>query len=164
MYSKILVPLDGSKFGERAIPQAEEIGQATKAEIILFQVVQNPIRSVPIAAGQKEETKATQEATDKAGAYLEKVASPLKAKGLKVRCDIAVGETTGAILKKAHKEDVDLIVMSTHNESDLYKLVVGSVAEKVLLGTKRPVLLVKPEKVAIAHHVDEQEAIGKRSA
>ena len=75
-----------------------------------------------------------------------------------------MGEPTGEILRKAHKEDVDLIVMSTHNEGDLYKLVVGSVAEKVLLGTKRPVLLVKPEKVAIAHHVDEQEVIGKRSA
>ena len=157
MYSKILVPLDGSKFGERAVPQAEEIGQATKAEIILFKVVQNPIRSVPIAAGQKEETKATREVIDKAGAYLEKVASPLKAKCIKVRCDIAVGEPTPAILKKAHKENVDLIVMSTHNEGELYKMVVGSVAEKVLLGTKRPVLLVKPEKVAIAHHVDEQE-------
>ena len=161
MYTKILVPLDGSKFGERAIQHAEEIGQSTKAEIILFQVVQNPIRSVPIAAGQKEETKATQEVTNKAGAYLEKVAAPLRAKGIKVRCDIAVGEPKGAILKKAHKEDVDLIVMSTHNEGDLYKLVVGSTAEKVLLGTKRPVLLVKLEKVQIAHHVDEQEAVGR---
>ena len=159
MYCKILVPLDGSKFGERAVQQAEEIGQCMKAEIILFKVVQNPIRSVPIAAGQKEETKATQEVIDKAGAYLEKVASPLKAKGIKVRCDIAVGEPTPAILKKAHKENVDLIVMSTHNEGELYKMVVGSVAEKVLLGTKRPVLLVKPEKVQIAHHVDEQEVI-----
>ena len=159
MYSKILVPLDGTKFAERAVQQAEEIGQATKAEIILFQVVQNPIRSVPIAAGQKEETKAMKEAEDKAGTYLEKVASPLKAKGIKVRCDIVRGEPKGEILKKAHKENVDLIVMSTHNEGELYKIVVGSVAEKVLLGTKRPVLLVKPEKVQIAHHVDEQEVI-----
>ena len=162
MYSKILVPLDGTKFAERAVQQAEEIGQATKAEIILFQVVQNPIRSVPIAAGQKEETKATQEEIDKTDAYLQKVASPLKAKGIKVCCDIAVGEPTGAILKKAHKEDVDLIVMSTHNEGDLYKLVVGSIAEKVLLGTKRPVLLVKPEKVHIVHHVDEQEVFERK--
>jgi nucleotide-binding universal stress UspA family protein len=161
MYSKILVPLDGSEFGERAIQHAEEIGQATKAEIILFQVVQNPIRSTPIAAGQKEETKVMKEVEDKAGAYLERVASPLKAKGIKVRCNIAVGEPKGEILKKAHEEDVDLIVMSTHNEGDLYKLVVGSIAEKVLLGTKRPVLLVKPEKVQIAHHVDEQEAAGR---
>ena len=163
MYRKILVPLDGSELGERAIQQAEEIGQCTKAEIILFQVVQNPIRSAPIAAGQKEVTKATQNVTDKAGAYLEKMASPLKAKGIKVRCDIEVGEPTGRILGKAHNEDVDLIVMSTHYEGELHKLVTGSIAEKVLLGTKRPVLLVKPEKVAIAHHVDEQETFGKKT-
>ena len=157
MYSRILVPLDGTKFAEHSIRQAEEIGQCTKAEIILFQVVQNPIRSVPIAAGQKEETKATQEVIDKADAYLQKVASSLKTKGVKVRCEIAVGEPKGEILRKAHKENVDLIVMSTHYEGELYKLVVGSLAEKVLLGTKRPVLLVKPERVKIAHHVDEQE-------
>ena len=161
IYSKILVALDGGELSERAIPQAEVIGQATKAEVILFQVVQNPIRSVPIAAGQKEETKALQQAADKAGTYLEKLASPLRAKGIKVRCETEVGEPTPHILGKAHKEDVDLIVMSTHYEGELHKLVTGSIAEKVLLRTKRPVLLVKPEKVAIAHHVDEQEAIGR---
>jgi len=162
MYSKILVPLDGTELAERAIQQAEEIGQCTKAEIIFFQVVQNPIRSAPIAAGQKEVTKATKYVTDKGYAYLQKVASPLKAKGIKVRCDVEVGEPTGRILGKAHNEDVDLIVMSTHYEGELYKMVVGSIAEKVLLGTKRPVLLVKPERVHIAHHVDEQEVFEKK--
>jgi nucleotide-binding universal stress UspA family protein len=160
MYSKILVPLDGTEFGELAIKQAEEIGKSMNAEITLFRVVQNPIRSHPLAAGQTEVTKATEEETNKAGAYLQKVASPLKAKGIKVRCDVEVGEPKGKILGKAHKENVDLIVMSTHYHGDTYKLVLGSIAEKVLLGTKRPVMLVKPEKVRIAHHVDEQAAIG----
>jgi len=164
MYAKILVPLDGSDLGERAIQHAEEIGKLTKAEIILFQVVQNPIRSYPIAAGQAEETKAAREATDKAGAYLQKVASPLMAKGIKVRCIVEVGEPTGRILGKAHDEDVDLIVMSTHYSDELYKAVLGSVAEKVLLGTKRPVLLAKPERVHIAHHVDEQEVFERKSS
>lgn len=162
MYKKILVALDGGDLAERAIQQAEEIGQATKAEVILFQVVQNPIRSAPIAAGQTEVTKATQYVTDKGGGYLEKMASPLRAKGIKVRCDVEVGEPTGRILGKAHNEDVDLIVMSTHYEGELHKLVTGSIAEKVLLGTKRPVLLVKPERIAIAHHVDEQVTFEKK--
>ena len=161
MFSKILVPLDGTELGELAIQQAEEIGSLAKAEIIFFQVVQNPIRSVPLAAGQKEETKATQEGTDRAGAYLQKVASPLKAKGIKVRCDVEVGEPTGKILAKANKENVDLIVMSTHRHGELYKLVLGNIAEKVLRGTTRPVLLVKPEKIRIAHHIDEQETVGR---
>ena len=67
MYSKILVALDGGELAERALHEAEVIGQATKAEVILFQVVQNPIRSAPIAAGQTEVTKATKNVTDKAG-------------------------------------------------------------------------------------------------
>src|SRR5512138_2937140 len=163
MYKKILVPLDGGELAERAIQQAEEIGLAAKAEVILFRVVQNPIRSVPIAAGQSEVTKATKNETDRAGGYLEKMASPLKAKGIKVRCDVEVGEPTGRILGKARSEDVDLIVMSTHYEGELHKLVTGSIAEKVLLGTKRPVLLVKPDRVAIAHHVDEQETFEKKT-
>ena len=161
MYSRILVPLDGREFGEIAVRHAEEIGQAAKAEIILFQVVQNPIRSYPLAAGQAEVTKATEEVTNKAGAYLQKLAAPLTAKGIKVRCVIEVGEPTRRIIDKAQNEDVDLIVMSSHNEGDLYKLVVGSVAEKVLHGTTRPVLLVKPEKVRIARHVDDQETFEK---
>ncbi len=163
MYRKILVPLDGGELAERAIQQAEEIAKATEAEVILFHVGQNPIRTVPIAAGQTEVTKATQNVVDKAGGYLEKMASPLKAKGIKVRCEVEVGEPTGRILGKAHKEDVDLIVMSTHYEGELHKLVTGSIAEKVLLGTKRPVLLVKPERVAIVHHVDEQETFEKKT-
>ena len=74
-----------------------------------------------------------------------------------------MGEPTGLILGKAQREDVDLIGMSTHYYGEGYKMVTGSIAEKVLLGTKRPVLLVKPEKVAIAHHVDEQEVFEKKS-
>ncbi len=164
MYKKILVPLDGGELAERAIQQADEIGQATKAEVILFHVAQNPIRTVPIAAGQTEVTKATQNVVDKAAGYLEKMASPLKAKGIKVRCDVEIGEPTGRILGKAHNENVDLIVMSTHYDGELYKAVVGSVAERVMLGTKRPVLLAKPERVHLAHHVDEQEVFERKSS
>ena len=163
MYKKILVPLDGGELAERAIQQAEEIGQAAKAEVILFRVVQNPVRSVPVAAGQTEVTKATRNEVDRAGGYLEKMASPLKARGINVRCDVEIGEPTGRILGKARSEDVDLIVMSTHYEGELHKLVTGSIAEKVLLGTKRPVLLVKPDRVAIAHHVDAQETFEKKT-
>ncbi len=163
MYSKILVPVDGREFGELAVRHAAEIGQFTKAEIILFQVVQNPIRSYPLAAGQTEVTNATEEVTNKAGAFLQKLAAPLTAKGIKVRCVIEVGEPTRRIIDKADKEGVNLIVMSTHNEGDLYKLIVGSVAEKVLHGTARPVLLVKPKKVHIAHHVDDQETFGNKA-
>ncbi len=162
MYSKILVPLDGTDFGELAVSPAAELGKCTGAEVILFRVVQNPLRSIPFAVGESEGMQATQEETDRAGAYLRRVAFPLRGKGLTVRCEIDVGEPTSRILAEARKENVDLIVMSTHYQGDLYKLVLGSIAEKVLRATRRPVLLVKPEKVYTEHHhLDEQEIIGR---
>jgi len=57
MYSKILVAVDGGELSERAIQQAEVIGQATKAEVILFQVVQNPIRHGPDRGGAEGRNK-----------------------------------------------------------------------------------------------------------
>ncbi|MBI5575831.1 MAG: universal stress protein [Deltaproteobacteria bacterium] len=53
--------------------------------------------------------------------------------------------------------DVDILVMSTHGRTGFSKVLMGSVAEQVMLTTKRPVMLVKPEKFPVAHHVDEGE-------
>src|SRR4030065_332869 len=91
MYTKILVPLDGSALAERALPQAGEIPRSTGAEVI-------------------------------------------------------GGSPADGILGFAHRENVDLLIMSTHGRSGVSKLLMGSVAEKVMLTTKRPVMLVKPER------------------
>src|SRR5512146_1826378 len=74
MYTKILVPLDGSALAERAIVQAEEIARAAGAELILIQVVQAPLGQTP-EAGQAEEEKAFRETAAQARAYLGMVAT-----------------------------------------------------------------------------------------
>jgi nucleotide-binding universal stress UspA family protein len=60
------------------------------------------------------------------------------------------GEPYVEILTAAHKEDVDCIVMSTHGGTALARALLGSTAEKVVYTTKRPVFLVKPEKIHTA--------------
>jgi nucleotide-binding universal stress UspA family protein len=157
MYAKVLVPLDGSPLAERALNHAEEIGRATKAEVILFQSLDAPLGAAP-EAGQVEETKALQEAAAAAGAYLEKTAKPLRDAGVKVRCEVAQGSADAQILGFAHREDVDLIIMSTHGRSGVSKLLLGSVAQKVMVTTKRPVLLVKPLRTH-AERMEEADAI-----
>jgi hypothetical protein len=47
--------------------------------------------------------------------------------------------------------------MSTHGRTGLSKALMGSVAEKVMLTTKRPVMLVKPERIPVAPHIDETD-------
>lgn len=153
MYSKILVPLDGSALAERALPHAEEIGLGTKAEIILFHAVQPPLGDAP-EAGQAEERKAVEDAAAKGRAYLENAAAKLRKTGVTVRCEVAAGSADAEILGFAHNENVDLIVMSTHGRSGVSRLLMGSVAQKVMLTTKRPVMLIKPERTH-AERVEE---------
>ena len=154
MYVKILVPLDGSELAERAVHHAEEIARGTGAEILLLQSVFIPMPIVPeavlIAGG-----KAVEEAAKAAAEYLEQVAAPMRAGGLKVRTMTEDRPPTDAILHIADREEVDAIVMSTHGRSGLSRLVMGSVAESVLHATRRPVMLVKPEPPPVVAQKDE---------
>ena len=156
MYSKILVPLDGSALAERAVTHAAEIAGGTGAEVILLKVVQAPLGKVP-EAGISEEIKSTREIADQALAYLEGVASKIANESVKVKTIVLDGTAAACILGYAHDEDVDAIVMSTHGRTGLSKAFMGSVAEEVMHTTKRPVMLVKPEKFRVAHHLDEGE-------
>ncbi len=146
MYTKILVPLDGSALAERAIQHAVEVARGTGAEIVLLQAVQAPLGKAP-EAGQSEEIASIREAVQQASAYLEVVASKLVKEGVKVRTVVTDGAADSSILAFAHNENVDLLVMSTHGRTGLSKAVMGSVAERVTLATKRPVMLVKPERI-----------------
>jgi len=157
MTKKILVPLDGSKLSERALNQAETFAKAIQAEVILIRVTENPLAAAP-EAGPAFEKKVAGETMDQATGYLKGVVSSLKGKGIKGRAVVEEGPPHSAILKLAHKEDVDFIVMSTHGRTGLSKVVLGSVAEKVVYATKRPVMLVKPERIH-EERVDEAAVI-----
>jgi nucleotide-binding universal stress UspA family protein len=148
MYSKILVPLDGSPLAELAVNHAAEIARGTGAEVIFLQVVHGPLASVP-EAGRGAELEALKEAADRGLAYLDTVASRLRDENIRTRSEVIEGEPAAGILGFAHKENVDAIVMSTHGRGGLSKMIMGSVAQSVALTTKRPVMLVKPERARV---------------
>ena len=149
MFKKILLPLDGSAMSERAIEPAEEMAKGSGAEVLLLKVVPSPLGKAP-EAGQAEESRAFTESVNRSKAYLEKIASRFEGKSVKSRILIPSGEPYAEILAAAHKEDVDCIVMSTHGGTALARALLGSTAEKVVYTTKRPVFLVKPEKIHAA--------------
>jgi len=149
MFKKILVPLDGSALAERAIDQVEKMAEGSGVEVILLKVVPAPLGKTP-EAGQMEESKAFADSVNQATAYLERIAARLGAISLKSRILTPSGEPHAEILAAAHKEDVDCIVMSTHGGTALARALLGSTAEKVVYTTKRPVFLVKPEKIHAA--------------
>jgi nucleotide-binding universal stress UspA family protein len=160
MFKKILLPLDGSALAERAIEPVETIASGSGAEVLLLRIVAAPLAAAP-ESGQAEESKALNESTARAKAYLEKVAARLAGKSVKSRILVASGEPYAGILRVAHKEDVDFIAMTTHGGTALERSLLGSTAERVVYTTKRPVFLVKPEKIHAARHIDEGDIFAR---
>jgi nucleotide-binding universal stress UspA family protein len=126
MYQRILVPLDGSALSERALQHAGEVARGTQAEILLLQAIYLPMPVVPepvlLAEGKmlEEAAKATSE-------YLERIGTGLREEGHAVRAIVDERPPADAIRHVADRENVDLIVMSTHGRSGLSRLMRGSI-------------------------------------
>ncbi len=146
MYEKILVPLDGSDLAEVVLPYAEELTEMSVSEVTLFQVVVRGNYIYPGGAGgavipyTDEEMEPLKVNTVR---YLEKIASRFKDKGIATRSEVRIGAAADEIIDYADKEDIGLIVMATHGRSGIGRWTLGSVANKVVRATKRPVALIR---------------------
>jgi nucleotide-binding universal stress UspA family protein len=146
MYKRILVPLDGSRLAEQALPHAAAHAAAFGAEIILLKVLEplpEPSMSSPRAIRSAEAASA-----ELAQEYLEGVAAGLQAEGHGVEAAIEEGRPYVQIIRYAEENNVDLIVMSTRGYSGLSRWLLGSVADRVARGATVPVLLVQARPAA----------------
>ena len=154
MYERILVPLDGSKVGESALPHVEELvsklSPEVKIEVTLFQVVPGThyFRSGEVSAEipytEKEMEQIKGEATD----YLNKAGEGLRSKGAIVKCKVGVGKAAEEIIKAADEINADWIAMSTHGRSGISRWAFGSVTDRVLRGGNKPMLMVRAPRGA----------------
>ena len=142
MYSKILVPLDGSRLAEAAIGHALELAHGNGAEIVLVNAAQDSLAAVPEARINVSSLQVYAGAI-RGMMYLQEVANRIRRCGTRVQCDVLEGEPAPAILSCARKENVDVIVMGTHRRTGLSRMFKGSVAETVASEANRPVILVK---------------------
>jgi len=122
-----LSPLDGSELAERAIPYTKNLAKTRGSEVILFTV------SIAFVEQLDRPMKA----------YLELNAKELQSQGIKASTAIAYGDVADEIIGFAEKNNIDLIIISTHGYSGIKRWVLGSVARKVLYGTCAHVLLIK---------------------
>ena len=146
MFERILVPLDGSKGSEKAIPVAARIARASGSSIIFVSVVLPVVefgtytteRTVPLKPGAFERRVA------KAASYLAEItetyASDLA--GIATEIDVADGAASAMIYSAARLEGVDLIVLCSHEEGRLKRQVFGSVAQDALRHSPVPVLVL----------------------
>jgi nucleotide-binding universal stress UspA family protein len=142
---RVLIPLDGSTDSESVLGPVVELGTAEGMEYTLLRAVPPPPAlgwEVPGYAAQAEADLLAERLRGEAGEYLEGVARRLRAAGVRVRTRALVHPSAaGAILDAAAAGGFDLIALRTRGRGGAARLLLGSVADKVVRGAAVPVLV-----------------------
>lgn len=142
----LLVPTDFSRCARVGMRLAAKVAPGLGADVVLLHVTQLPpglvegseIRPTP----DQEPVEIGAFVRSAALAELERYARELRDAGLVVSTRVELGDPLKSILAVADSMDASMIVMGTHGRTGLAHLLLGSVAEKVIRESRRPVLTV----------------------
>ena len=141
MFTKILVPTDGSEYSRRALSVALEVARKFNAEIILLNVLITPEALGYVLTN--DETVVQQQFNLNGEATLAATTKNLELEGVKLVRRLKPGYPASVIVDEIISEDIDLVVMGYRGYTSLAGSFMGSVSQKVLAKTSRPVLLIK---------------------
>jgi len=140
MFRHLLVPLDGSKLAEAALPAAAGLARLLGARVTLVHVIE---RDAP----QEIHGERHLSDPDEARGYLEDVAARAFPCGLRVEIHVHAAEVSNvprSIVEHVGELGPDLIVMCTHGRGGLRGWMFGRIAQQVVNLGATPVLLVQP--------------------
>ncbi len=151
MFTKILVPLDGSELAAKIMPQVEDLAKKFKAQLTLLTVGSE--EGGEISESSPEALKETI-ARVPSVKYLQQTASALKSKGLEATWVYKQGEPAREILAYALEKQMDLIALASHGAGEV-AWVLGSVAHKVVSHAPVTVLLLRVLELKPPVHKDD---------
>lgn len=166
-FKRILVALDGSPRAEKSLELATRIAKASGGMLTLLQAVEPPLPfSSPYLPHAVEDAQAALDQGRAASArYLEEQKARLEQQGIRVETETLLGaHPAPGILHYADEHPVDLIALATHGRGGLPRLVLGSVADKVLRGANVPILVVRPATSHGAEHRENEAAASGRAS
>jgi universal stress protein A len=137
---KILAPTDFSAYSNEALDYAAELAQKFDAEIVVVHVIESMTYSVTDTFTVVDRLWPLEKT---AGALLDNAAERVRERGVAVKTRLATGDAADEILKAAADENADWIVMGTRGVTGVSRLLMGSVAEKVVRLAGCPVLTVR---------------------
>jgi universal stress protein A len=136
-FTDILCAVDFDKNSLAAVPVAAELARDHDAALYLLHVVELPPGpEVALSFGRMEDAARTR---------LERISHQKLKAGTRYELLVVTGDAAGEVLQAATRLGIDLIVMATHGRKGLRRLVLGSVAERVVREAPCPVLTVKPK-------------------
>lgn len=137
-FQNILVPLDGSKYSEKALERACEFVGAFGSTLYLIYVVE---KSIPVnLLDRKEYLELLQKFGNN---ILNKAKIKLSKKGINAKTILKEGNISNEIEKVAKKENCDLIIVGNKGLGTVSRLILGSVSSKISQSSSCSVLIVK---------------------
>jgi nucleotide-binding universal stress UspA family protein len=142
MFKHILVPLDGSKLAESALPAAVSLAQTYKTPVTLLHIIEQD------APDEIHRDRHLTEAGE-AEAYLAKIAKRDFPESTKVNLHVhtsPVADVARSIVDHSSDEiQPDLIILCSHGNSGMHDFFFGNIAQEVAAASGTPVLLIKPD-------------------
>ena len=144
MYKNMLIPVDGSKLAESAFIYAKELAGRLGTNVTILHVV-DPRESETLPMHQAYVSHSAEIVRRRVSDIQKRLGKKQGTGEPHVSGEVAVGHAAEEILSYTGEKGVDLIVMSTHGRTGMWRWVLGSVADKVLRASPVPVLLVRSE-------------------
>ncbi|HTF99436.1 MAG TPA: universal stress protein [Nitrospirota bacterium] len=143
-FKNILIATDGSKYSVRAAGEAICLAKRSSGSITVISVVpveQGSHDNLDLTVKQREKLDNTAEAV--AEKFTREVREAAQKEGVPAKAFVASGKPADIIIQMAQETNADLIVMGSHGRAGVDKLLMGSVAERVIVTSECPVLVVK---------------------
>ena len=156
MFQRILVPLDGSKRAELALPLATRLARIWEGDLFLVRVVDTLSEAGPTSAvGTAHLRDIEDQGKAEAVEYLAGKTARSEFTGARMHPLVASGEPASALLKVVRQEHIDLVVLCSHGLTGFKRWALGSVAQKVVRQCPVPVLLLRERNLRLNEKVGQ---------
>jgi nucleotide-binding universal stress UspA family protein len=149
MYTRILVPLDGSETAEQVLPYATAVAKGCKARVELLGIFAPVAPTLADPRGGLSLDRILANVQRHVRDYLERIAASLRSEGLTVSSTVHEGVAAASIVQAAERDPDTLVVLCTHGWSGTTIRALGSTADGVLLASTRPVFVVPMRHVDV---------------
>ena len=148
MFTKILYPTDFSDAAGKALDYIKQLREAGSQEVVLLNVINQRIIDglMRHAIQDKDIMNWKAKATENAEESLSEMGKTLETMGFSVKCIVKTGYPSKVILEVEKQEAPSIIVMGSHGRSNLQDMLLGSVSDRVMRKSRRPVLVVKRDR------------------
>ena len=143
MFEKILYPTDFSDVSRKALDYIKQLKVAGTKEIIVLHVIDERKIEAIVLYGTRESYLIINRIEEEAGKEVSAIEKELKESGFEVKVRIETGIPLREILRVEEEEKVSLIVIGSHGKTNIKEMLLGSVSEKVIRKSSKPVLAVR---------------------